>query len=35
MLLDEPDQSLHPEWSRQFIKFLCDKMEKYKNKKIK
>ncbi|AVK47197.1 hypothetical protein AXY43_03705 [Clostridium sp. MF28] len=34
ILLDEPDQSLHPEWSRQFIKFLCDEIEQYKNRKI-
>jgi len=34
ILLDEPDQSLHPEWSRRFIKFLCDEIEQYKNRKI-
>lgn len=34
ILLDEPDQSLHPEWSRRFINVLCNEMEKYKNKNI-
>ncbi|MBD7910038.1 ATP-binding protein [Clostridium sp. Sa3CVN1] len=34
ILLDEPDQSLHPEWSRRFIKYLCDEMKQYENKKI-
>ncbi|MCR3757882.1 AAA family ATPase [Clostridium felsineum] len=34
ILLDEPDQSLHPEWSRRFIKFICDKISTYENKNI-
>lgn len=34
VLLDEPDQSLHPEWSRRFIKFLCDDIAKYNNRSI-
>ncbi|PJI10049.1 MULTISPECIES: AAA family ATPase [Clostridium] len=34
ILLDEPDQSLHPEWSRRFIKLLCDEIKKYENRNI-
>lgn len=34
ILLDEPDKSLHPEWSRQFIKFICDGVKEFKNKKL-
>lgn len=34
ILLDEPDQSLHPEWSRQFIKVICEGVKEYKNKNI-
>ncbi|MDU7253557.1 MAG: AAA family ATPase [Clostridium sp.] len=34
ILLDEPDQSLHPDWSRQFIKVLCNEIKKYENKNI-
>ena len=34
ILLDEPDQSLHPEWSRQFINLLCNEIEKYEDKNI-
>ncbi|WP_346876831.1 AAA family ATPase [Clostridium sp. UBA5712] len=34
LLLDEPDKSLHPEWSRRFIKFLCDEISPYKNQNI-
>lgn len=34
ILLDEPDQSLHPEWSRRFVDFLCEEMKCYENKKI-
>ncbi|WP_283592792.1 AAA family ATPase [Paraclostridium bifermentans] len=28
-LIDEPDQALHPEWSRMFIKYISDEMKKY------
>lgn len=34
ILLDEPDQSLHPEWSRRFIKFLCDEIDQSKLRNI-
>lgn len=34
ILLDEPDQSLHPEWSRQFIGFICRGIKEFKNKNI-
>ncbi|MBI6082770.1 ATP-binding protein [Clostridium perfringens] len=34
ILLDEPDQSLHPEWSRQFIGFICRGIKDFKNKNI-
>ncbi len=28
LLLDEPDQRLHPEWSRQFIQLVCESVKK-------
>lgn len=34
ILLDEPDQSFHPEWSRRFVDFLCEEMKYYENKNI-
>lgn len=34
ILLDEPDQTLHPEWSRRLIKFLCDEIERFINRNI-
>lgn len=34
ILLDEPDKSLHPEWSRQLIGFICRGIKDFKNKNI-
>lgn len=31
ILLDEPDRSFHPEWSRRFFDFICREIQEYKN----